>query len=95
MATRKRAKSVNDINEQLNRITTLRYKTDDSNRFRKAKEIAKAYMNNISSTKTYKADFEEARNGRREEVYPKLTRGAWARKYVNYNTDRAKAASNG
>lgn len=52
-------------------------------------------MNNISSTKTYKADFEEARNGRREEVYPKLTRGAWARKYVNYNTDRAKAASNG
>ena len=93
MATRK-AKSISDINKQLGRIIgrSWAYNTPQAEkRAKQAEQIAITYRRNIRNTKTYKNDLNKTANYEFGEGYKVRS----ARKYVNYNTDKAKAASNG
>lgn len=92
MATRKRAKSIQDILNQvtgfLPAVWRARQNGDDAEadrimrRYEQAVKIKDAYIDNISKSKTFQNEY--------------LKKSGWrTRKYVDYNTDRAKAASNG
>lgn len=90
MATRKRTKSLNDIRNQLERITMsgLGNGAQASKRMQQAYNIARTYTNNIKKSRAYKRDTSTPKD------FPETYRTTWSRQYENYN-DKAKAASNG
>lgn len=105
MATRKRTKSINDIDAQLARIwmnaaNSLIANENDNRgvkRFEKAQRIRDQYIENITGTKAFNNDVKRTGGvqGDYGNYLSKLKKGAWNRQYENYNTDKAKAASNG
>lgn len=101
MATRKKAKSIYDIVTQFMRIRNSGSGNAQlSRRVEQAKDIAQTYLDSIAKTKALKKDREKTNNAVREHGgYSKITTDLeekrLLRKYVDYNTNKAKAASNG
>lgn len=104
MATRKRTKSLDDINSQWGRILMNSLQNSSSRNSqlaRRATDIVERYANNILATRSQKNHLKK--EGRPFEVMfgdsvGETTQGGWRRKYTGYqdkSTTRAVSLSKG